>query len=231
MKKSNLSNGAIKSNGPVNHNSNGLKEVPVKHENNGSSSIVADGHALHPVVVELEPLFRKVLIKLGVDVNSEDFKETPLRHAKALVELCIPAPFKFTTFKNRCGYKEMILVKNIPYYSTCPHHLLQINGSAVVAYIPADEYVGLSKIPRTVTDSARGMKTQEQITMDIASFIQKKLAPKGVAVFVEGAHSCMRCRGTKMEESSTETFEYLGIFETDFNRRAEFLNRINNRKK
>jgi GTP cyclohydrolase I len=175
------------------------------------------------LVQKLEPLVRQVLTELGQDLTSEDMKETPLRHAKAMVELCLPAPFKFTVFDNKMGYKEMIFVENIPYYSLCPHHLLQINGTAVVAYIPADEYAGLSKIPRTVTYCSSGMMTQEQITMDIANFIHKKLNPKGVAVYLNGTHACMSCRGTRMPGVNTRTFSYLGVFDTDFNRRLEFL--------
>ena len=250
MRKSSETNGAVKTklSSSSNHSSNGLKEMLLEdvsnnkngsersngsEKKNGCSSITDEGPAVSLLVQQLEPLFREVLIKLGQDVNSDDMRETPLRHAKALVELCLPASsnFKFTVFDNGIKYKEMILVRDIPYYSTCPHHLLQISGTATVAYIPDKKYAGLSKIPRTVTYCSRGMKTQEQITMDIANFIWKELSPIGIAVIVDGKHACMQCRGTRMEGVSTETYSYLGVFDTDYNRRFEFLNRINNNSK
>jgi GTP cyclohydrolase I len=227
MKKVNINAVARKKrvNGSTNNSGKGLKIVS---KNNSKKYRLkrpsSDERLSSPLTVQqLEPLFRKVLENLGYDINSEDMKDTPLRHAKALTELCIPAPFKFTTFNNSIGYKQMIFVENIPYFSLCPHHLLEIKGTAIVAYIPDKKYAGLSKIPRSVTHCSRGMKTQEQITMDIANYMVKKLNPFGVAVYLNGTHSCMSCRGTKMPGVNTRTFDYKGVFDTDFNRRFEFL--------
>lgn len=166
------------------------------------------------------------LIKLtGDDCNREGLYDTPKRHVKFLEEFTHPAPFKFTTFKNE-GNDEMIIVKDIPFYSLCEHHLVPFFGIGHIAYIPNKKIVGLSKIPRTLDMYARRLQNQERITKQVAAYLIKELRPKGVAVVLSARHLCMEMRGVEKPGTFTLTSEMTGVFKTQINARQEFLNLI-----
>ena len=120
-------------------------------------------------------------------------------------------------------YNEMVIVKDIDFYSLCEHHLLPFFGKCHVAYIPSNKVIGLSKIPRLVDVFARRLQVQERLTNQIAATIREKIAPLGVAVVVEATHLCMSMRGVEKQNSSTMTSCLLGSFRSDFRTRNEFL--------
>jgi GTP cyclohydrolase I len=124
-------------------------------------------------------------------------------------------------------YDEMVIVKDIDFYSLCEHHMLPFYGRAHVAYIPNGKVIGLSKIPRIVEMFARRLQIQEQMTSQIANFLQETLQPQGVAVVVEGMHMCSMMRGVKKANASMKTSKMLGTFKEQAGTRQEFINQIN----
>jgi GTP cyclohydrolase I len=124
------------------------------------------------------------------------------------------------------GYDEMVVVKDIDFYSLCEHHLLPFFGRVHIAYIPDGKVIGLSKIPRIVEMFARRLQVQEQMTRQIADFIQEVLHPKGVAMVVEGAHMCSMMRGVKKANATMTTSAMLGSFRENSKTRAEFMQHI-----
>lgn len=165
----------------------------------------------------------ELLRALGADVDSEHLRETPRRVAKAYAELLTPTPFNATTFPNDEGYDELILVRDIPFQSLCAHHLLPFNGTAHVAYLPADRLVGLSKLGRVVDLFARDLQVQERLTTQIADWLETNLDPRGVGVIVEAEHLCMSLRGVQKPGSLTVTSALRGLVKEDARTRQEFL--------
>lgn len=180
---------------------------------------------------EFEHAIRKVLELLGEDPNREGLLKTPKRVAKALKFLTegyeqnpeeILGEALFTTSND-----EMVLVRDIEFYSMCEHHMLPIIGRAHVAYIPDGKVVGLSKIPRIVNVYARRLQIQEQMTEQIADAILNTINPKGVAVVVHARHMCMEMRGVEKVNSTTVSSALRGLFKSDERTRSEFYNLIN----
>lgn len=160
------------------------------------------------------------------DTTREGLIDTPKRFLKFMNQFCNPDPFDFTTFQNE-GSNEMVIVKDIPFYSMCEHHLAPFFGVGHIAYIPNnDKIVGLSKIPRTLDKFARRPQNQERITQQVANFLQEKLDPKGVAVVLEARHLCVEMRGVEKPGCSTITSAMLGVFKNEINTRQEFLSLI-----
>jgi GTP cyclohydrolase IA len=146
---------------------------------------------------------RLILEAIGVDPEAEDFKDTPERVARFYKSLPREEP-KFTTFTNR-NINQLIIVEGIDFYSLCPHHLLVYTGMVAVGYLPTKKYAGLSKLARVVDYLAAVPKTQEDLTDDIARYLQKKLKASAVYVVVRATHSCMSIRGAKKPNSVTIT--------------------------
>lgn len=159
------------------------------------------------------------------NANREGLKETPKRYIKFLKEFLSPPEFNFTTFDAE-GTDEMIVQKQIPFYSLCEHHLAPFFGVAHVAYIPNGKIVGLSKLARCVDLYSRGFQNQERITTQIADRLMKELDARGVAVVLEAQHLCMSMRGVKKPGVPTITSKMVGLFKEDLNCRNEFLNFI-----
>lgn len=175
---------------------------------------------------ELERLSVQTLLKgIGEDVSREGLLETPKRYVGFLKEFTSPPKFNFTTFTNE-GSDRMIIVKDIPFYSLCEHHLAPFFGTASIAYVPNDKIVGISKLPRTLELFARRPQNQERIGMQVADYLMKHLKPKGVAVLIEARHLCMEMRGVEKPGASTVTSEMKGCFLEDLNCRQEFLTLI-----
>lgn len=182
--------------------------------------VVTEGHLLLA-----QKHFKDVLHYLGNDVEREGLKDTPKRYVKFMAEFFNPEPFNFTTFDGE-GANQMVIVKDIPFYSLCEHHMAPFFGVAHIAYIPKKRIVGLSKLPRTLDMFARRLQNQERITNQVANFISEQLNPKGVAVVIEARHMCVEMRGIKKHEPKTITSAVLGIFKTDSKARTEFFQLI-----
>lgn len=156
------------------------------------------------------------------DPKREGLQDTPRRYEAFLKEFLSPDKFTPTVFDSE-GYSEMVIQRNITFYSLCEHHLLPFFGSATIAYIPDKKIIGLSKLARTVEHFSRRFQNQERITMQIADFLQEKLAPKGVGVVLSARHFCMEMRGVEKPGTYTTTSCLRGLFMTNPSTRTEFL--------
>jgi GTP cyclohydrolase I len=174
----------------------------------------------HPAV---QRAARELLRALGADVDSEGLQDTPRRVADAYAELLSPRPFRATTFPNDDGYDELIVAQAIPFHSLCMHHLLPFHGVAHVGYLPGERIIGLSKLGRVVELFARDLQIQERLTTQIAGWLQRELAPKGVGVVLEAEHLCMSLRGVQKFGSKTVTSALHGLVRDDARTRQEFL--------
>jgi GTP cyclohydrolase I len=178
----------------------------------------------------LESAALQIIKAIGEDPAREGLKKTPRRVARALREITagygadLDKVFNGAFFK--ADYREMVIVKDIAFYSLCEHHMLPFFGKAHVAYIPNGRIVGLSKIPRLVEAFARRLQVQERLTEEVADALFKKLKPRGVGVVLEAEHLCVSMRGVKNETAFATTSAMLGTFRTDQKVRSEFLNLI-----
>jgi len=179
----------------------------------------------------IEEAVRIILKNLGEDPEREGLLRTPHRVAKALEFLTEGYSQNPTEILNKALFgssnDEMVLVRDIEFYSLCEHHMLPIIGRAHVAYIPDGKVVGLSKIPRVVNVFARRLQIQEQLTEQIADAISETIRPKGVAVVVHARHMCMEMRGVEKINSTTVTSALRGLFKKDIRTRNEFYDLIN----
>ncbi len=177
--------------------------------------------------------YKKILELLGEDAEREGLLKTPERVAKSLMFFTKgyqQDPSKIlnsATFSE--DYKQMVIVKDIDFFSMCEHHVLPFFGKAHVAYIPNGKVTGLSKIPRIVDVFARRLQIQERLTTQIKECIQNTLNPLGVMVVIEAQHMCMQMRGVEKQNSITTTSDFTGIFNTA-KTREEFINLIRDRK-
>lgn len=179
---------------------------------------------------KIEKAAHEILQAIGEDPGREGLVKTPRRVAKAYAEMVAGYRTDPCTLLNNAIFTvqndQMVIVKNIEFYSLCEHHLLPFFGHVHVAYIPNGQVIGLSKIPRIVEMFARRLQVQESMTQQIADFVQESIKPQGVAVVVEGQHLCMMMRGVKKQDASMTTSAMLGVFRHQMETRMEFLNRI-----
>ena len=179
---------------------------------------------------ELAEHYKDVLRLLGEDTEREGLQKTPLRVAKAMQILTRgyrqDAHKVLTDALFKEEYNQMVIVKDIDFFSMCEHHMLPFYGKAHVAYIPNGFITGLSKIPRVVDAFARRLQVQERLTVQIRDCIQKTLKPLGVAVVIEAAHMCMQIRGVQKQNSVTTTSAFTGAFLNNRKTREEFLRLI-----
>jgi GTP cyclohydrolase I len=164
-----------------------------------------------------------LLSALGADLRDEGLRETPRRMAAAYEELLTPEPFHSTTFPNEEAYDELVLIRSIPFHSLCKHHLLPFRGLAHIGYLPGERILGLSKFARVVELFARDLQVQERLTVQIADWLQRQLAPKGVGVVLEAEHLCMSLRGVQKFGAKTVTSALHGLVRDDPRTRQEFL--------
>lgn len=174
----------------------------------------------------------QILQAIGEDPAREGLVRTPERVARAYQEILGGYQTDPVQLVNgalfNVDYDEMVIVKDIEYYSLCEHHMLPFFGRAHVAYVPKGRVIGLSKIPRIVDMFAHRLQVQERMTQQIAEFIQEVINPWGVGVVIEGQHLCMMMRGIKKEQAKMTTSAMLGGFRKRLETRMEFLNRISN---
>ena len=170
---------------------------------------------------------REILIAVGEDPDREGLVETPKRVANMYEEIfagLTEDPKQHIKLFNEQSNDEMVIVKDIPFYSMCEHHLLPFFGKAHIGYIPSDnKIIRLSKLARIVDNFAKKPQVQERLTSDIADFLNDNLQPKGVAVIMEAEHMCMTMRGARAAGSKTQTSALRGIMRTDAKTRAEVL--------
>jgi len=172
---------------------------------------------------DAEDNVRRILEYIGEDLNREGLIETPKRYIKFLKQFLTPDEYNFTTFSSE-GYDEMIVQKNIPFFSICEHHMAPFFGHATVGYIPNGKIVGLSKLTRTVEWYGRKLQNQERITHQIAQRLQDELNPVGVAVSLNARHFCMEMRGVRTHDVYTRTTKLIGAFKDKPEAREEFFN-------
>lgn len=178
---------------------------------------------------DIETSVKNIIKATGDDPEREGLLETPARVAKMYREiLTYQGQSQFTDYKifntEKTSNSQMILIKEIPFYSMCEHHMLPFFGTANVAYIPQNgRIIGLSKIPRLIDFVSKRLSVQENITRDTAIILEEILDPLGVAVVVDARHMCVEMRGVKKNHTVTRTSFYRGIFDDDSTKRFEFL--------
>ncbi len=194
---------------------------------------------LHDAKVEapketIAELMRKVIVLLGEDPNREGLRKTPERFEKALKYLTSGYQQNMESLLNGATfsvhYDEMVVVKDIEFFSLCEHHLLPFFGKAHVAYLPNKRVLGLSKIARLVNMYARRLQIQERMTSQIAEAIQEKISPEGVGVIIEARHLCMQMRGVEKQHGQAVTSAMLGSFRHNKQTRDEFLSLVRSNK-
>ena len=182
----------------------------------------------------MQEIIRQLLAQLGEDPSREGLLDTPKRLEQSLRFLTSGYQADVDAVLNNAlftvDYNEMVIVKDIDFYSLCEHHMPPFFGRCHVAYIPNGRVIGLSKIPRIVDIFARRLQVQERLTNQIAATINDKIKPLGVAVVTEAAHLCMSMRGVEKQNSIAVASAMLGGFRTDARTRSEFLELIKNRK-
>jgi len=186
-----------------------------------------------PPKLDEEPiaaLMRKLLVKIGEDPSREGLSRTPERAEKALRFLTSGYETNVETIVNGALFSEkvdeMVIIRDIEFYSMCEHHLLPFFGTMHVAYLPKDKVIGLSKIPRIVDMFARRLQVQERLTQEVAATLERVLQPRGVGVICEARHFCMMMRGVEKQHSGTVTSAMLGAFRTRKATRDEFLSLV-----
>jgi GTP cyclohydrolase I len=179
---------------------------------------------------EISKAVRNTLVAIGENPDREGLIDTPRRVARAYQELLAGYRTDPKKLINNAlfdvSYDEMVIVRDIEFYSLCEHHMLPFIGRAHVAYIPTKKVIGLSKIPRIVDMFSRRLQVQERMTQQIAEFIDAALQPEGVGVVVEAMHLCSMIRGVKKHDSRMTTSAMLGVFRNQISTRMEFLDNI-----
>jgi len=207
---------------------------PLNGKKNGNNNNCLPGATIHlparPAVEAAEPLVHDLLLALGEDPERDGLKRTPGRVARMYQELLAGYTTDLDALVNQAvfetEYQDMVLVRDIAFYSMCEHHMLPFFGHAHVAYIPDGKIIGLSKIPRLVEMFARRLQVQERMTQQIAETLQEILHPRGIAVVVEGAHMCAMMRGVKKSETRMVTNAMMGEFRTDERLHRDFITQL-----
>jgi GTP cyclohydrolase IA len=180
--------------------------------------------------VSTQELYRELLTRIGEDPTRDGLLRTPERMEKSMAFLTRGYKMDVTEVLHNAlfdvDYDEMVIVKDVEFFSQCEHHLLPFFGKAHVAYVPDGKVIGLSKIPRLVDVFARRLQVQERLTRQIGDAITEAIHPQGVAVILEAQHLCMMMRGVEKQHSSTVTSAMLGVFKTQLQTRNEFLSLV-----
>jgi len=189
--------------------------------------------SLHEPYGAVEEAVREILLEIGEDPDRDGLRRTPDRVHRMYAELTAGYHVDPDRLVNDAifedAYSEMVVVKDIPFYSLCEHHLLPFFGTVAVAYIPRGRVIGLSKIPRIVEMYARRLQVQERLTQQIAEFVNDRLGPQGVGVVVEANHLCAIMRGIRKPGTVMTTSAVLGLFRSRDRTRAEFFSHLERR--
>lgn len=196
-----------------------------KHEAEPSLSLEVKHSTL-----DLESLYTQILENIGEDPTRQGLLKTPQRASNALEFMTSGYTQKLNEILNNAifdeTFDEMVIVKDIEFYSLCEHHILPFWGKCHVGYLPRNRIIGLSKIPRIVDMFSRRLQVQERLTREIAEAIQTAIDPTGVGVVIEGQHMCMMARGVEKQASSMATNAMIGTFREDSSTRSEFLRSV-----
>ena len=180
-----------------------------------------------------QELYRELLVRIGEDPTRDGLMDTPERMEKSMAFLTHGYEMNVTAVLHEAlfdvEYDEMVIVKDVEFFSLCEHHLLPFFGKAHIAYVPNGKVIGLSKIPRVVDVFARRLQVQERLTTQIADAISEAIDPQGVAVIIEAQHLCMMMRGVEKQHSATVTSAMRGVFKTQLQTRNEFLSLVRQR--
>jgi GTP cyclohydrolase I len=207
-----------------------VEEIEREVGEDGTAEAGADALSASSTTDPVEAAVRQILLEMGEDPDREGLTATPRRVRSMYRE--VPAGYWVDPDRlvNNAifdvDYSEMVVVKDIPFYSLCEHHMLPFFGQAAVAYIPKGKVVGLSKIPRVVEMYARRLQVQERMTKQIADFLMERLQPKGVGVVIEASHLCAVMRGVRKPGTIMTTSHVLGLFRTADRTRAEFFSHL-----
>jgi GTP cyclohydrolase I len=183
-----------------------------------------------PASLSTQELYRELLVRIGEDPTRDGLMDTPERMEKSMAFLTRGYSMDVKTVLHNAlfnvDYDEMVIVKDVEFFSMCEHHLLPFFGKAHIAYVPNGKVIGLSKIPRLVDVFARRLQVQERLTTEIADAICDAIAPQGVGVIMEAQHLCMMMRGVEKQHSATVTSAMRGVFTTQIQTRNEFLSLV-----
>jgi GTP cyclohydrolase I len=202
-----------------------------------ASSSNGNGYKPGPITLadaSMQEIYAELLARMGEDPTRDGLLNTPKRMEKSMTFLSqgyrqsVEDVLHGALFD--VDYDEMVIVKDIEFYSLCEHHLLPFFGKAHIAYLPQGKVVGLSKIPRIVDVFARRLQVQERLTQQIAEAIEEAIGPQGVGVVLEAQHMCMMMRGVEKQSSSTVTSSMRGVFKTQLQTRNEFLSLVQSQR-
>ncbi|WP_029356361.1 GTP cyclohydrolase I FolE [Bosea sp. 117] len=191
----------------------------------------ADGAVKRPSQEEAEAAVRTLIAWAGDDPDREGLLDTPQRVVRAYEELYAgyrvpPESVLDRTFGEIANFDDIVVVRDIPFYSHCEHHMVPFSGKAHIAYFPVERVVGLSKLARVVELYGRRLQTQERLTAQIVGAIDEALKPRGIAVMVEAEHLCMAMRGVQKPGVSTVTTQFTGVFRDDPQEQIRFLSLV-----
>ena len=198
-----------------------------------AAEVLIEGAGRHEGNGRVEAAVHEILTEIGEDPDRQGLLGTPERVHRMYTELTAGYQVDPERLINGAvfdvAYSEMVVVKDIPFYSLCEHHLLPFFGQAAVAYIPRGRVIGLSKIPRIVEMYSRRLQVQERLTQQVAEFLQERLEPQGVGVVIEATHLCAVMRGVRKPGTIMTTSAVLGLFRTRDRTRAEFFAHLDRR--
>ncbi|WP_158785648.1 GTP cyclohydrolase I FolE [Granulicella sp. L46] len=201
---------------------------------NGIAAVSAPDVALTLQDASVQAIYAELLKRMGEDPTRNGLQETPKRMEKSMAFLTqgyqqtVESVLHGALFD--VDYDEMVIVRDIEFYSLCEHHLLPFFGKAHIAYVPNGKVVGLSKLPRIVDVFARRLQVQERLTQQIAEAVEDAIQPQGVGVVIEAQHLCMMMRGVEKQSSLTVTSSLRGVFKTQLQTRSEFLELVQARR-
>jgi GTP cyclohydrolase I len=208
-------------------------EIGEPGSNGNAGELIQGSGSLRTPHGPVEDAVREILLEIGEDPDRAGLAGTPDRVHRMYAELTAGYHVDPDRLLNDAiydvGYSEMVVVKDIPFYSLCEHHLLPFFGNAAVAYIPRGRVIGLSKIPRVVEMYARRLQVQERLTQQIADFLDEHLNPQGVGVVIEATHLCAVMRGIRKPGTIMTTAAVLGLFRSRDRTRAEFYSHLERR--
>ena len=207
-----------------------MSALTVVKTGTAAETITATAETGTAAALTTQELYRALLSRLVDDPARDGLAETPERVEKAMSFLTRGYAMDVATVLNgalfEVDYDEMVMVRDVEFYSMCEHHLLPFFGKVHVAYVPRGKVIGLSKIPRLVEMFSRRLQVQERLTTQIADAIVEAIAPQGVGVIVEAQHLCMMMRGVEKQHSATVTSAMRGVFKTQMQTRNEFLSLV-----
>ena len=208
-------------------NGNGSRHSARTHDDPATTS---DAAAVTLADANVQEIYAELLKRLGEDPTRDGLQQTPKRMEKSMAfltkgyEESVAEVLHGALFD--VDYDEMVIVRDIEFYSLCEHHLLPFFGKAHIAYVPQGKVVGLSKLPRIVDVFARRLQVQERLTQQIAEAVEDAIQPQGVGVLIEAQHLCMMMRGVEKQSSLTVTSSLRGVFKTQLQTRSEFLSLV-----